>query len=387
MARLRLPTAQGTVETYATGPASPFPLTSSAPLPRTVYAAAHVVADPLGMTSPLLAPAVDWDATLRFRHHLWGLGMKIAEAMDTSQRGMGLDWQGAKELIARSLAEAKTVPGADLACGAGTDQLGPEMARSLDDVVAAYEEQFSHVEKHGGRAIMMASRALCAFAKSRDDYLEVYGRIIGQAKDKVILHWLGEMFDPELAGYWASRDVDAAMDTVLDLIRAHAGKIEGIKISLLEQRHEEKLRAALPAGVKMYTGDDFNYADLIEGDGRHASHALLGIFDPIAPAAAAALQRLAAGDSAGYHAILDPTVGLSRKIFEAPTQFYKAGVVFLAWLNGFQGHFRMIGGMDGARGILHYADVFRLADKAKLLADPELAAGRMSRLAAVNGID
>jgi hypothetical protein len=387
MAKLRLPLSDGSVKTYATGPASPYPLTSVAALPRTVYAAAHVVADPLKSANPVLAPAVDWDATLKFRHHLWGLGMKIAEAMDTSQRGMGLDWSGAKELIRRSLAEARTVDGADLACGAGTDQLDPASARSLDDVIAAYEEQFSYIQAHGGRAVMMASRALCAVAKSRDDYLEVYDRIISQASDKVILHWLGEMFDPELAGYWASRDVDTAMETVLDLIRAHAGKIEGIKISLLEQRHEERLRAALPNGVKMYTGDDFNYADLIEGDGTHVSHALLGIFDPIAPAAAAALERLAAGDSTGYHAILDPTVALSRKIFEAPTQFYKAGVVFLAWLNGFQSHFRMIGGMDATRGIVHYADVFRLADKAQLLIDPDLAAARMKQLAAINGVD
>ena len=239
----------------------------------------------------------------------------------------------------------------------------------------------------GGRAILMASRALCRVAKTRDDYLQVYDRIISQAADKVVLHWLGDMFDPELAGYWASRDVDTAMETVLELIRSHAGRIEGIKISLLEQRHEEKLRAALPDGVKMYTGDDFNYADLIEGDGKHVSHALLGIFDPVAPAAVAALQRLAAGDSAGYHAILDPTVALSRKIFEAPTQFYKAGVVFLAWLNGFQDHFRMIGGMESARGIVHYAEIFRLADKARLLVDPDLAAARMRQLAAVNGVD
>ncbi|MEP9389315.1 dihydrodipicolinate synthase family protein [Mesorhizobium sp. KR9-304] len=387
MAKLRLPLSDGSIEDYSTGPASPFPLASTTALPRTVYAAAHVVADPLRMTDPVTSPVVDWDATLKFRHHLWGLGMKIAEAMDTSQRGMGLDWSGAKELISRSLAEARTVAGADLACGAGTDQLEPAKTRSLDDVIAAYEEQFAHIEANGGRAIMMASRALCRMAKSRDDYLNVYDRIISQAADKVILHWLGDMFDPELAGYWASRDVDTAMATVLDLIRAHPNKIEGIKISLLEQRHEEKLRAALPAGVKMYTGDDFNYADLIEGDGKHVSHALLGIFDPIAPAAAAALQRLAAGDNAGYHAILDPTVALSRKIFEAPTQFYKAGVVFLAWLNGFQSHFRMLGGMDAARGVVHYADVFRLADKAHLLADPELAAARMRQLAAVNGID
>ena len=387
MAKLHLPLGDGSLESYTTGAASPFPSTCAAALPRTVYAAAHVVADPLRMTDPVLAPVVDWDATLKFRHHLWGLGLKIAEAMDTSQRGMGLDWTGAKELISRSLVEAKTVDGADLACGAGTDQLDPASARSLDDVIAAYEEQFAHIEKHGGRAIMMASRALASIAKSRDDYLKVYDRIVGQARDKVILHWLGDMFDPQLAGYWASRDVDTAMETVLDLIRAHAGKVEGIKISLLEQRHEEKLRDALPPGVKMYTGDDFNYADLIEGDGKHVSHALLGIFDPIAPAASAALERLAASDSAGYHAILDPTVPLSRKIFEAPTQFYKAGVVLLAWLNGFQDHFRMIGGMDASRGIVHYADVFRLADQARLLIDPDLAAARMKQLAAVNGID
>ncbi len=285
MVSINLPRADGSMERYATGPASPFPLKSTAVLPRTVYAAAHVVADPLRMTDPWQAPAVDWDATLKFRHHLWGLGLKIAEAMDTSQRGMGLDWPGAKELIRRSLAEAKTVPGADLACGAGTDHLDPAKTRSLDDVIAAYEEQLGHVEACGGRAILMASRALCRVAKTRDDYLHVYDRIISQAADKVVLHWLGDMFDPQLAGYWASRDVDTAMETVLELIRSHAGRIEGIKISLLEQRYEEKLRAALPDGVKMYTGDDFNYADLIEGDGKHVSHALLGIFDPVAPAA------------------------------------------------------------------------------------------------------
>lgn len=386
MTRIDLPTAAGTVERYELGGPSPFPLQSAASLPRTVYAAAHVVADPLASTNPWQRPVVDWDATMRFRHHLWGLGMKIAEAMDTSQRGMGLDWNGAKDLISRSLAEARSVPGADLACGAGTDHLDPTDARSLDDVIRAYEEQVGHIEANGGRFILMASRALCALAQSRDDYLKVYDRIISQASNKVILHWLGDMFDPQLAGYWASRDVDTAMRTVVDLIEVNAGKIEGIKISLLEQRHEEKLRAMLPAGVKMYTGDDYNYADLIEGDGKHISHALLGIFDPIAPAASAALELLAAGDSTGYHAILDPTVPLSRTIFEAPTQFYKAGVVFLAWLNGFQDHFRMVGGMESARGIVHYAEVFRLADKARLIVDPDLAASRMRALLAVNGV-
>ncbi|RFB78325.1 dihydrodipicolinate synthase family protein [Methylovirgula sp. 4M-Z18] len=385
MSTLLLPTATG-LEPYRLGPASPYARRAQGPFPRIAYAAAHVVADPRRAENPWQAAAVDWDATLAFRHHLWGLGFKIAEAMDTSQRGMGLDWPGAKELIARSLREAKTVEGADLACGAGTDQLAPQDAKDLNDVIRAYEEQMQHIEAHGGRMILMASRALCAHAKSPDDYLKVYGRLIDQARDKVILHWLGDMFDPHLTGYWGSTNVDEAMATCLDLINARRHKIDGIKISLLKQAHEETMRARLPDGVKMFTGDDFNYADLIAGDGVHHSHALLGIFDPIAPAAAAAFARLAAGDRAGYDAILAPTVPLSRKIFEAPTQFYKAGVVFLAWLNGFQTHFAMLGGMQSARGILHYADVFRLADQAGLLIEPELAAERMKAWCAVHGV-
>jgi hypothetical protein len=386
MTQIDLLRLDGSVESYRVGEASPYPRNLAGDSPRTVYAAAHVVADPVALKNPWQSSDVDWDATLKFRHHLWGLGLKIAEAMDTSQRGMGLDWPGAKELIKRSLLEAKTVPGADLACGAGTDHLSPADVRTLDDVVAAYEEQLAHIEAYGGRAILMASRALCKVARSKDDYLYVYDRIIRQASDKVILHWLGEMFDPQLSGYWASSEVDVAMANCLELINAHPGKVEGIKISLLERSYEEKMRALLPADVKMYTGDDFNYADLIEGDGVHHSHALLGIFDPIAPAAAAAMDCLAKGDSAGYHAILDPTVALSRRIFEAPTQYYKAGVVFLAWLNGFQDHFRMLGGMESARGILHYSEIFRLADQARLLVDPDLAIARMRQLNALNGI-
>lgn len=383
---LVLPASDGSLRPFAVGEASPFPLTHAGPFPRTVFAAAHVVADPAAMTRPWQAPAVDWDATLAFRRHLWGLGFAVAEAMDTSQRGMGLDWAGAKELIARSLAEARTVPGADLACGAGTDQLDPAAVKDLDTVVRAYEEQMEHVEAHGGRIILMASRALCRLAKGRDDYLAVYGRLIAQAKDKVILHWLGDMFDPQLAGYWGSHDVDQAMATCLSLIDRHAAKVDGIKISLLERAYEERMRAMLPAGVKMYTGDDFNYADLIAGDGQHVSHGLLGIFDPIAPAAAVAFDRLSAGDLDGYHAVLGPTVPLSRRIFEAPTQYYKAGVVFLAWLNGFQSHFRMVGGMESARGLLHYADVFRLAAAARLIVDPDRATHRMRAFLAVNGV-
>ncbi len=386
VAPLFLPRNDGAIESYDLGLASPYATSHVGGFPRIVYAAAHVVADPLTSHDPWSDCAIDWDTTLAFRHHLWRLGFKIAEAMDTSQRGMGLDWSKAKELIRRSLAEAKTVPGADLACGAGTDQLVTGEARSLDDVVRAYEEQISYVEAHGGRVILMASRALCRIARSADDYLAVYGRLIAGSRNKVILHWLGAMFDPVLAGYWGSHEVETAMTTCLDLIAAHADRIDGIKISLLERRHEERMRARLPRGVNMYTGDDFNYADLIEGDGRNFSHGLLGIFDPIAPAAAAALDRLASGDQAGYHAILDSTVPLSRRIFEAPTQYYKAGVVFLAWLNGFQDHFRMVDGMESARGILHYADIFRLADAARLLVDPDRAAHRMRQFCDINGI-
>jgi hypothetical protein len=387
MTHIALPEKTGGTERYVLAPPSRFRQAHAASAIRTVYAAAHVVADPRALVEPWRIPAVDWDATLAFRRHLWGLGFKVAEAMDTSQRGMGLDWDNAAELISRVLAEARTTPGADLACGAGTDQLDPNAASTLDRVTAAYEEQVGHIERHGGKVILMASRALCRLAQSPDDYLDVYGKLIRQCRGKVILHWLGEMFDPALAGYWGSRDFHPAMDTVLDLIRDHADKIDGIKISLLDAGKEIEMRRRLPGGVVMYTGDDFNYADLIAGDEHGFSHGLLGIFDPIAPAAAAALARLEAGDRTGFHEILDPTVALSRRLFEVPTQHYKSGVVLLAWLNGFQNHFRMIGGAESARGILHYADLFRLADKAGLFTEPERAARRMAYLCALNGVN
>ena len=348
---------------------------------RTAYAAAHVVLDPRKPCDPWDgSPPVDWDATMRFREYLWSLGFKIAEAMDTAQRGMGLDWPVARELIRRSLRHAKTVSGttsgADLACGAGTDHIKLAPSTTLDDVLAAYREQFEAVESEGGRAIMMASRALCAIAKNADDYLTVYDRILSEARNPVVLHWLGEMFDPALAGYWGTKDIPRAMDTVLEIIRRHASKIEGIKISLLDAKWEVELRARLPEGVRMYTGDDFNYGELIAGDGKHHSHALLGIFDPIAPVAAKALAALAAGDTQAYHNLMEPTVALSREIFRAPTRHYKAGVVFLAWLNGHQDHFSMVGGLQSARSVLHYAEVFRLADASGVLIDPERAVAR-----------
>lgn len=387
MSTVQLPRADGTIERYVLS-GTPTERPAAPPVfNRIAYAAAHVVSDPLKDTRPWDAPAVDWDATLAFRHHLWSLGFRIAEAMDTAQRGMGLDWAGAQELIRRSLAEARTVPGADLACGAGTDQLSPGDTKTLDDVIAAYEEQIGFVEKHGGRAIMMASRALARVARSPDDYRKVYGHLLAQAKDKVVLHWLGDMFDPQLKGYWGSDDFEGALSTVLSIIAENRDKVEGIKISLLDNASEVALRNRLPEGVLCFTGDDFNYAELIEGDGQRYSHALLGIFDAVAPQASKALSSLASGDVATFRAVIEPTVPLSRKIFEAPTPYYKAGVVFLAWLNGHQSHFTMPAGLQSARGIVHYADIFRLADRARVLDRPDLATLRMKSLLAVHGIE
>jgi hypothetical protein len=343
---------------------------------RIAYAAAHVVADPDAGNGPGRPAAVDWDATLRFRRHLWSLGLRVADAMDTAQRNMGLDWAACRELIRRSAAEARAYgdPATLVACGAGTDH-APDAA-TLDAVVAAYEEQLSVVREAGAGAILMASRQLVRIARGPDDYLTVYGKLLSQADRPVILHWLGDMFDPQLAGYWGSADVDRATETFLELIRTHAGSVDGVKVSLLDEEHEIRLRAALPAGVRLYTGDDFNYPSLI----RSGSHALLGIFDAIAPAAAAALAALDAGDLASYDAILEPTVALSRKIFEKPTYHYKTGIVFLAWLAGHQDHFTMVNGAQADRSIGHLAEVFRLADQAGLLPDPDLAAARMGSL-------
>jgi len=384
---LTLPFADGSVKPYhLIGTATPRPA-SPPKFNRIAYAAAHVVSDPLRDSNPWNASAIDWDATMAFRHHLWSLGFQIAEAMDTSQRGMGLNWAGAQELIRRSLAESKTVAGADLASGAGTDHLDPSEAKSLDDVIKAYETQAEFIEKHGGRFILMASRALARIARSPEDYAKVYGHILTHARDKVVLHWLGDMFDPQLKGYWGSDKFEDALDTVISIIEANRDKVEGIKISLLEERYEIALRNRLPDGVLCFTGDDFNYAPLIEGDGDKHSHALLGIFDAVAPQASSALAALADGDNARFRAIIEPTVPLSRKIFEAPTQYYKAGVVFLAWLNGHQSHFTMPAGMQSARSILHYADIFRLADQANVLDHPEIALTRMKTLLAVYGLN
>jgi len=390
---LRLPTATRAIETYTLRGSVPVKPPAGVKFDRIAYSAAHVVADPLAAVDPWLTAAVDWDATIAYRRHLWSLGLGVAEAMDTAQRGMGLDWKTSLELIRRSLDAAKDVPGAFVASGCGTDHLDIDAVKSVDDVIRGYEEQMEAIEALGGKLIVMASRALARVAKGPADYERVYGRVLSQAKQPVVLHWLGDMFDPALAGYWGTQDLDAAMDTALGIIAAHAAKVDGIKISLLDKDKEIAMRRRLPPGVRMYTGDDFNYAELIAGDGfgseptHGRSDALLGIFDAIAPAASAALGELAAGNTERFHAILGPTVPLSRHIFQAPTRFYKTGVVFMAWLNGHQSHFTMVGGQQSTRSLQHLAELFRLADAADLLERPELAVQRMKTLLATYGVE
>ncbi|RFU13617.1 dihydrodipicolinate synthase family protein [Rhodobacteraceae bacterium W635] len=384
-----LPTYEGTLEDYRLTGDPLIPRAPRGPLTRTAFAAAHVISDPMAERAPWQGrPAIDWDATLRFRQGLWDQGLGLAEAMDTSQRGMGVDWATAQELIERTMAEARAHPMRPrVACGAGTDHKTAAELTSVDAVIAAYRTQMEVIETAGGQVILMATRALPAIGATPDDYARVYDTLISEAAEPVILHWLGEMFDPALAGYWGGTDLAETNGIVLDLIARHAAKIDGIKISLLDQAHEEAFRARLPEGVRLYTGDDFNYAALIEGDGTHHSHALLGIFAAIAPAAAQALEALAREDRETYHVLLAPTVPLSREIFKPPTQFYKAGIALVSWLNGTQDHFVMPGGLQSAREIVHYANVYRLADRARLLARPDLAEGRMRSLLALHGID
>ncbi len=387
MPTINLPNPDRSVSPYTlTGTPIPFVRFKATDFPRIAFAAAHVVADPLASNDPWLSPAIDWDTTVAFRHRLWDLGLGVAEAMDTAQRGMGLTWTDAQELIRRSQAEARTRDDALIAYGAGTDHLAPGPDVAIDDIIRAYEEQVGFVEAQGGRVILMASRALAAAARSADDYARVYSHVLSQVRQPVILHWLGEMFDPALEGYWGSADHDAAMDVCLDVITANAAKVDGIKISLLSAEKEIAMRRRLPESVKMYTGDDFNYAELIAGDDEGYSHALLGIFDAIAPAASAGLAALGRGNTNEFFDLLEPPVPLSRHIFAAPTRFYKTGVVFLAYLNGLQDHFTMIGGQQSTRSLQHLAELFRLADKARVLADPELATRRMRDVLAVHGV-
>jgi len=375
--KIRLPLEGGITEYQLTaqGPRQVSP--GPPPRSRRVFAAAHVVIDPLHPET------LDMDATMAFRRHLWSLGFGVAEAMDTAQRGMGLSWETARELIRVSASER----GGELACGANTDQLQPGTSSSIEDVIAAYEEQCETIEAAGGRVILMASRALARCARGPEDYMRVYSRLLGGLRQPAILHWLGEAFDPQLKGYWGSSSVKEAMETCLAVIRENRLKIDGIKISLLDKQQEVRMRRLLPEGVRMYTGDDFDYAELIRGDELGHSDALLGIFDGIAPAAALALRALDAGNFVAYEEILAPTVPLSRHIFQAPTFFYKTGLVFLAYLNGHQKHFRMLGGQESTRSMPHLAQLFVLADQARLLADPDLAVNRMKLVLELAGVE
>ncbi|MFE9250057.1 dihydrodipicolinate synthase family protein [Streptomyces sp. NPDC007088] len=387
---LRLPGADGTLRPHTPGAGARTapPAPGAAPLAsRTVFSAAHVVADPYADISADDPAAVDWDATLAFRRHLWAHGLAVAEAMDTAQRGMGLDWPAAAELVRRSGAEARAV-GGRIAAGAGTDQLAPRAGASLTlaGIRAAYEEQLEVVEGAGAQPILMASRALAAVAKGPEDYLSTYAHLLRQSTAPVILHWLGPMFDPALSGYWGADDLDAATDTFLQVVAEHPDKVDGVKISLLDADREVDVRRRLPSGVRCYTGDDFHYPELIAGDARGFSHALLGVFDPLGPLAAQAVRVLDTGDAEGFRALLDPTVALARHLFQRPTRFYKTGVVFLAWLAGHQEHFAMVGGLQSARSLPHLARAYELADGLGLFPDPELAASRMRSLLGVYGV-
>ncbi|HXG03161.1 MAG TPA: dihydrodipicolinate synthase family protein [Candidatus Binatia bacterium] len=384
---LRLPRADRRLTPYTLSGRAPVTPPPGPIRSRVAFAAVHVVADPLAPINPTLEAALDWEATLAYRRYLWSLGLAVAEAMDTAQRGMGLPWSTARELIRRTVAEARAIPGAVVFSGAGTDDLAPSPSVTPADVEKAYEESCAFIESVGGRIILMASRALAACARGADDYVKVYGRILGQVREPVIIHWLGDMFDPALAGYWGSADLDQAQETLLAIVHQHAAKIDGVKLSLLDQRREVALRRRFPPGVRMYTGDDFDYPTTIRGDGERHSDALLGIFDVIAPVASAALHALDAGDVARFDALLAPTLPLARHVFGPPTRFYKTGVVFAAYLNGHQSHFRMVGGLESARSVVHLAEQFVLMDQAGLLRDPDLAAERMRRVLALAGVD
>lgn len=394
---ITLPLPSGELETLTLNATGPWRKPTELITSRKVFAAAHVTPKVLGNNVPGAPADIDWDATLAFRRELWSWGVGIADAMDTAQRGMGLDWAATQELINRSAAEAALIATPErtvrdlLACGAGTDQLDPADVEpgqaGLAAVLAAYREQIAVVEASGAKVIIMASRALAKVASGPDDYLTLYGTLLSEVTEPVVLHWLGTMFDPALAGYWGSDDVATATATFQQLIETHAAKVDGVKVSLLDAGHEVALRASLPEGVRLYTGDDFNYPELIDGDGSHYSDALLGIFAAIAPAASTALQEYDAGRPAEARAILDSTRDLGLHIFEAPTYFYKTGIAFLAWLNGYQAGFQMIGGLHSGRDVNHLVKLFRLANTAGLLLNPELAATRMAGFLNAAGIN
>jgi hypothetical protein len=345
---------------------------------RTAYAAAHVVADPL-------VGGIDWDVTLAYREHLWSLGLGVGEAMDTAQRGMGLSPADGERLTRETAAMAARDGGRLLAVGVATDGL-PDGPTTLDEVIETYRSQLALLDGTTATPVLMASRQLCATAHGADDYLATYDTLLKDADRPVILHWLGPMFDPQLAGYWGHRDPWLAVDVVVELVDKNADAVAGIKVSLLDAALEVALRRRLPAGVACFTGDDFNYPELIAGDDHGHSDALLGVFDAIGEVASAALTALDDGDWDSYDALFGPTVPLAQKLFAPPTYHYKTGLVFLAYLRGHQRHFRMLGGYESARDIVHLADLVRLADAAGLFADPDDVARRLEPVLRLAGV-
>lgn len=383
---LRLPETGGGMRTHvmrepAVFEKHPRPFTS-----RTVLAAPHVVADVRAEYTPGVAPPVDWESTMAFRRHLWSYGIGVAEGMDTSERGVGgLMWPQAQELIALGIEEAAAAGGA-IVCGAGTDQISSAQP-SLEHVIDAYLEQTSYIEGRGGATVIRASHALVAAAKSDEDYLKVYGTVLASLERPAIVHWLGTVFDPTLAGYWGHDDVRAAMRVVLEMAHSNVDSLRGIKFSLLDDELESEFRRLVPPSVQVFTGDDYGYTQLLLGDSEHHSHGLLGVLDPIAPIASAAFAALDQGDESSFTETMDATIPFAVKMFEPPAASYKVGVVFTAWLSGHQEHFRMVTGREGMRSLQHLTDLFVLADALGLYPDPELAAHRMRILLAMGGVE
>jgi hypothetical protein len=382
--RVTIPLEGGSLKSHSLGEPAHFERPAGPLQSRRAFAAVHVVADPRAENTPASGASIDWDATMAFRRHLWSWGLAVADAMDTAQRGMGLDWPTTSELIVRSLREAKA-EGGEIACGANTDQL-PDVPATIERIVDAYHEQIDLIESNGGQPVVMASRHLAAVASGPEDYRQVYSEVLGQVSGKAIVHWLGDMFDPALAGYWGSRDLSEASDCFISVLGENAARIDGVKLSLLDRDREIDLRRRLPEGLRMYTGDDFDYPTTIRGDGDRHSDAFLGAFDLIAPAASAAIQALDNGEMEQFDKILAPTLPLSRHVFSHPTYYYKTGVVFMAYLSGHQKHFRMVNGLESARSIVHLSRQLILADQAGLLPDPDLAAHRMRLVLELAGI-
>jgi hypothetical protein len=388
---VQLPNLRGTPRPYRLRPAF-----TAAPVPgtrpcfsRLAYAAAHVVAKPANgaaAADPRSPDSVDWDATLRFRRHLWHLGFGIAEAMDTAQREI-LGWENAARLLDMTLADARAEPGRGVIGGAGTDTLATSTP-TLRQVIDAYVAQAEFIHERGGRVILFPTHFLPRHFPAPGHYLEVYRAVTQEVSKPVFLHWLGDMFAPALRGYFPG-------DSFRRITQDNP-KVLGVKLSLLDQRLEEAIRRRIaPQGQVVLTGDDFNFPALIRGgkgagDGRgfqsrafhfegrgfpvgDYSHGLLGIFDGIARVASRALICLAQGDAREYDRLMAPTVPLSRHIFKAPTQHYKAGLVFLAYLNGHQSHFHLLADAEQRRDMAHYVELFKLANAAGVLDDPESA--------------